>query len=568
MGKGGISGLEQICSPVGQIVMRTIGKFLIFALATAGSNSGVLAQSKSPVTALNFSKDGKRLILGHSNGSLKLTNVATKKTLWTTPARKPSNAVGHVSMSSDGKWIAVADSVMGSWKNVRLHSGRDGKFMMNLVAGLMAAFAPDSKTMAVSSPDGLMIYELEHRQIIKRLPEVGIAQSIQYSPDGKSIAVQSKDSLVVFNTKTWEKTQSRVIPGGQGGQVGFGFDGSLVAVVPQIGTLFRWSLDPADPPMEPIVATMKRPLFAAISFDGSTAAFIDEENRIETLDLVSGQKDQILPMKQGYANAIGVANGLVAVGAYDGQVKLLGRMPAVDVADIGNTLGDDFMDIVTGAKPDQLFYTKASGISARVISVRLNDPRVKVSVEVANGFPTGDEPFDRIVKRSSVDIAITGTFFDTRSLRPIGDIVVDGNKLYSGMMGTALAFSQDRAPVMKRVPYGRTQDWSGFETVIACGPALVLGGDIDVDPRAEGFGDPRIFGTIPRIGVGVTSDHKLLLVATGPASFHGFARAMKALGCVNAMNLDAGSSRAMFYRGRTLIRPGRQLTNLLTVEVN
>jgi hypothetical protein len=548
--------------------MRMISKFLFFGLAIAGLNPGVLAQSRSPVTALNFSKDGKRVIMGHSNGSLKLTNAITKKTLWSTPARKPAFAVGHVSMSSDGKWIAVADSVMGSWKNVRLHSGRDGKFRMNLVAGLMAAFAPDSKTMAVSSPDGLMIYEMDHRQIIKRLPEVGIAQSLQYAPDGKSIAVQSKDSLVVYDTRTWQITQTRVIPGGHGGQVGFGFDGSLVAVVPQIGTLFRWSLDPTDPPMEPIVATMKRPLFAAISFDGSTAAFIDEDNKIETLDLVSGQKDQILPLKQGYANAIGVANGLVAVGAYDGQVKFLGRMPAVDVADIGNSLGDDFIDMVTGARPDQLYFTKANGISARVISVRLTDPRVKVTVDVASGFPTGDEPFDRIIKRSSADIAITGTFFDTRSLRPIGDIVVDGNKLYSGMMGTALAFSSDRAPTMKRVPYGRTQNWDGYDTVIACGPALVLGGDVDVDPRSEGFGDPRIFGTIPRIGVGVTRDHKLLLVATGPASFHGFARAMKALGCVNAMNLDAGSSRAMFYRGRTLIRPGRQLTNLLTVKVD
>ena len=47
-----------------------------------------------------------------------------------------------------------------------------------------------------------------------------------------------------------------------------------------------------------------------------------------------------------------------------------------------------------------------------------------------------------------------------------------------------------------------------------------------------------------------------------------WARVMKALGCRDAMNLDAGASLAMSYRGRTLIRPGRNLTNLLAVYVD
>ena len=164
-------------------------------------------------------------------------------------------------------------------------------------------------------------------------------------------------------------------------------------------------------------------------------------------------------------------------------------------------------------------------------------------------------------------VAITGTFFDTASLRPVGDIVQGGDVLYRGHMGTALALTADNEPFMRRVPFGRTQDWSGFDTVLSCGPALVLDGEVDVDATGEGFRDPSIFATTARVGVGFTADRRLLLVATGPLSFSGFARVMKELECTYAMNLDAGSSRALYYRGRTLIKPGRMLTNILYVRV-
>jgi hypothetical protein len=40
---------------------------------------------------------------------------------------------------------------------------------------------------------------------------------------------------------------------------------------------------------------------------------------------------------------------------------------------------------------------------------------------------------------------------------------------------------------------------------------------------------------------------------------------MRAIGVVNAMNLDAGSSLGLHYKGQTLIKPGRWLTNLILV---
>ena len=42
---------------------------------------------------------------------------------------------------------------------------------------------------------------------------------------------------------------------------------------------------------------------------------------------------------------------------------------------------------------------------------------------------------------------------------------------------------------------------------------------------------------------------------------------MKALGANNALNLDGGSSTAMYARGRFVSKPGRMLTNVLVVTV-
>ena len=102
--------------------------------------------------------------------------------------------------------------------------------------------------------------------------------------------------------------------------------------------------------------------------------------------------------------------------------------------------------------------------------------------------------------------------------------------------------------------------------MLACGPALVLNGGVSIYPEYEGFHDPHVMGITRRMGAGVTADGGLLLVTTlKPVSFHRWAAVMKALKCVGAMNLDAGASLAMYYHGRLLERPGRNLTNLLVV---
>ncbi len=220
------------------------------------------------------------------------------------------------------------------------------------------------------------------------------------------------------------------------------------------------------------------------------------------------------------------------------------------------------------AQPDKMWTGKAAGSSVQVISVDLNDPRVSLSVAVAKGSPYGVEPFHAFISRTKPTICVNGEYASKTDFRPIGDIVIKGRLVYSGLMGTAFCITKDKEITVKRVVYGHASDWSAYETVLACGPALVLNGRVDVLPEFERFSDPHVMGAAPRLGLGVTRDNHLLIVHTiSSVSFLQFGRIMLALNCRDAMNLDAGASLGMYYRGETLITPGRHITNVFEVHI-
>jgi len=208
----------------------------------------------------------------------------------------------------------------------------------------------------------------------------------------------------------------------------------------------------------------------------------------------------------------------------------------------------------------------ADGIDVRTVEVNPRDPRIRVTVATASGFPRGDEPFASILSRYHPILAVDGAYFSKRTLAPIGDVVVDGHVLYQGMMGTALALTNDGEAVIRRVVPDHAMDWSGYDAVVACGPALVLDGRIDVDPVGERFHDPHVMGATRRMGIAVLPGGHLLFVTTEQAvTFNRWAAVMESLGARDALNLDAGASLALAYRGHIVESPGRRLTNLIVV---
>jgi hypothetical protein len=225
----------------------------------------------------------------------------------------------------------------------------------------------------------------------------------------------------------------------------------------------------------------------------------------------------------------------------------------------------------TPASPGSLAYQKrrASGVPVHLVTVNLNDPSVRVSVALARGEVGRMESFRGILRRARPAAALTGTFFSPRTGWPTGDIVIDGQWLATGRVGTAVAITPENDVRFIRMRRGQARRWGRYDTVLGGGPRLLTAGRITLSPRSEGFRDRALYARRPRTAVGVTRRGKLLMVSVRrPIYLRRLARIMRTLGARDAIAMDGGSSTAMFYRGRLVSRPSRRLTNLLVAYDN
>lgn len=221
-----------------------------------------------------------------------------------------------------------------------------------------------------------------------------------------------------------------------------------------------------------------------------------------------------------------------------------------------------------GATPVAYSKVKQAGVHMRVVTVDLNAPTITVTPAIArNGIGTS-ESFRCLVRRTRPTAAINGTFFDVRTLRPTGDIVIDRQLVCKGVVGCAIAVTGKAIsflPSRRRDLYS----WSAHDSVLAVGPTLICGGKLVVVPKQEGFRSGVHYSKRLRAAVGITKANKLLLVTTTHKVYLGsLARAMRSMGCLDAATLDGGSSVGLYCKGKLLVNPSRGMTNCLLVYDN
>lgn len=217
------------------------------------------------------------------------------------------------------------------------------------------------------------------------------------------------------------------------------------------------------------------------------------------------------------------------------------------------------------AEPVSYSRPTVQGVTVHLVTVDLNAEGVVVRPEVASTGETVD--FGSLL-RNRPTAAITGTFFDTRSGIIVGNLAYDGRLMTEGYVGSTILIDRQGQARMESVDgnLGRHMNWTEAAFAISGGPTLLVDGEVAIDPRSEGFSDPSLFGRRPRAALGVTDNNKLLMVTSnGSISLHQLARVMRDLGSRNAINLDGGSSTALYYKGSVLSRPARRLTNVIAV---
>jgi len=211
--------------------------------------------------------------------------------------------------------------------------------------------------------------------------------------------------------------------------------------------------------------------------------------------------------------------------------------------------------------------TKSVAIGRAVLDtvwIDVNSPKVMVTIQVPCGFPLTSQSFSNLVSESKPDVAITGTYFNMTTHVPVSALLMFGQIIHFGDIGTAMAIGKDRQVTFRRMLSGLVPDWSGNETVIAAGPTILKDGVIDIQPEAEKFTDRRITGSAKRCAVGWRKDGVLILAASrNSITLNDLAVAFREMGATDAMNLDGGTSTGLYAKGKFYARPGRGLTNLL-----
>lgn len=207
-----------------------------------------------------------------------------------------------------------------------------------------------------------------------------------------------------------------------------------------------------------------------------------------------------------------------------------------------------------------------NGVRAYVVTVDLNCRRIQLVPESSNGHY---KSFRRFIGEGQPVAAINGTFFDPATATIICNLISGGRLLSEGRVGHSLRIDRNnRAQLVTTAgkPGRLLENLSQWAFGISGGPTLLRGGNYALSPWSEGFRDPGLLGIAPRSAIGITANNKLLLVTVRrPVRLVRLSWMMKSLGAKDAMNLDGGSSTALYYKGQYVARPRRMLTNIVAV---
>lgn len=219
----------------------------------------------------------------------------------------------------------------------------------------------------------------------------------------------------------------------------------------------------------------------------------------------------------------------------------------------------------SGSPSVLMVQRRVEGVPVHMVVADLNNPRIRLGVVTARTLGQAESVW-KLLAYARPTAAITGTYFSTRTKFPVGDIVMEGDPIHLGGVGTALCVTYDNRVRFVRATHNRLAAWGEYRLVLGAGPRLLKQGKVHLQPLSEGFRDRGVYGRSIRAAVGVTHHNRLLMVVvTKPVTLHTLAHIMRKLGATDAIALDGGGSASLFYRQKLVVAPKRPLTNLLVL---
>ncbi|MFE7617289.1 trypsin-like peptidase domain-containing protein [Streptomyces sp. NPDC057496] len=230
------------------------------------------------VNSVAFSGDGKYLAAGSAYGRVWVWDMRSGKP-GLSPLKSEDGPLWRVALNKDGKRLAVVTS-NGSLRvwNTETRTSKDWVTEHGKTAGSVA-FSGDGKYLAIGDIDGIVWLQDARtgKDVRSWASREGTVSELQFSGDGKYLAVGSAGS---GDVRLWDVASGAVGPplkssDGYLQAMAFSRDGKRVATAGEHGTVGMWKVNPRSPEQisESICAALHRNFT-----DRETARYLRGEN--------------------------------------------------------------------------------------------------------------------------------------------------------------------------------------------------------------------------------------------------------------------------------------------------
>ena len=245
--------------------------------ATTGEPIGELIGHEDSVNSVAFSPDGKTLVSGGGDSTVRLWNTTTGEPIGEPLIGHDRYGVTSVAFSPDGKTLVsgMDGNILRLWNAAT--GDPIGKPLIGHLDGVYSvAFSPDGKTFISGGGDGkVQLWNATTGESIGeplRSHEHWVT-SVAFSPDGKTLISGGFDNTVrLWNATTGEPIGELIGHEDWVTSVAFSPDGKTLVSGSDDSTVRLWNMTTGEPIGEPLIGHLDGVTSVAFSPDGKTLA--------------------------------------------------------------------------------------------------------------------------------------------------------------------------------------------------------------------------------------------------------------------------------------------------------